>query len=204
MGTALRPIGWLALGMVGVAGVYGAIGASIGIRIPQLSEGVIGNGFPVRLLQSSVVFGVIGLIFVYMGLATIRAVPNPLAGLYARHSRAQLVVIGGLIGGFLIGRPFPLFFKMFQYAASTHNALYGGLVLVLQAVGNIIVMSLLFLFLVYGTRGGFQRWLERKPGRVARFSAGALIVAGSFTFFYWAVKLPALFGYGWWPRVPWN
>jgi hypothetical protein len=40
MGTALRPIGWLALGMVGVAGVYGAIGASIGTRIPQLSEEV--------------------------------------------------------------------------------------------------------------------------------------------------------------------
>lgn len=201
---ALRPIGWLALGMVGVAGVYGAIGAAIGTRIPQLSEEVVGNGFPVRLIQSSLVFGVVGLVFVYMGLAALRVVPNPLAGLYARHPRAQLIIMGGLIGAFLIGRPFPLFFKMFQYAASTHNVLYGGFVFVLQALGNIVVMLLLFLLLAYGTRGGFQRMLERKPGRAARFTGGALLIAGSFTFIYWAVKLPAIFGYGWWPRVPWN
>lgn len=202
--AVLKPIGWLTLGMAGVAGVYGAIGAAVGPGIPQLSEATIGDGFPVRLLQSSVVFGVVGLILFYMGLAALRVVPNPLRTLYERHPRAQLVIMGGLIGAFLIGRPFPLFFKMFEYAASTQNAAYGGLVFVLQALGNVLVMLLLFMLLVYGTRGRFQRWLEAKPGRVARFTAGALIVAGSFTFIYWAVKLPAFFGYGWWPRVPWT
>ncbi|HEV8683376.1 MAG TPA: hypothetical protein VGS09_11495 [Actinomycetota bacterium] len=198
-----RPIGWLALGMVAVAGTYGAIGAAVGPGIPQLSEGAVGT-YPIRLLQSTVVFGAIGLILLYMGLAALRIVPDPLARLYARHPRAQLVIMGALIGGFLIGRPFPLFFKMFSYAASTGNAAYGGLVFILQAAGNILVMLALFLLLAYGTRGGFQRWLEAVPGRVQRFTAAALIVAGSFTFLYWVVRVPAIFGYGWWPVAPWN
>ncbi len=78
-----KPLGWLGLRMCAVAGVYGAIGAAIGTRIPQLSDATIGQGtppFPVRLIQSSVVFGVIGLILVYLGLAALKVVPNPLQG----------------------------------------------------------------------------------------------------------------------------
>lgn len=198
-----RPIGWLTLGMVAVAGTYGAIGAAVGPGIPQLSEGTLG-AYPIRLLQSTVVFGALGLALLYMGLAALKIVPDPLARLYARHPRAQLVIMGGLIGGFLIGRPFPLFFKMFAYAASTGNAFYGALVFVLQAVGNVVIMAALFALLAYGTRGRFQRWLEAVPGRIQRFTAGALILAGSFTFLYWVVRVPAIFGYGWWPAAPWN
>src|SRR6185437_16997735 len=49
---ALRPLGWLAVGAVVVAGGYGAIGAWLGTRIPQLSTKTVGNHVPVRLLQS--------------------------------------------------------------------------------------------------------------------------------------------------------
>jgi len=55
--------------------------------------------------------------------------------------------MGALIGGFLIGRPYPLFHKMFEYAASTHNPFYGALSFILVALGNIVVMALLFLAL---------------------------------------------------------
>jgi MFS family permease len=203
----LKPIGWLTLGMVVVAGLYGAIGAAIGTSIPQLSEARIGDpvtGFPVRLIQSSIVFGLIGLIFIYMGLAALKVVPNPLQRLYERHPRAQLVIMGGLIGGFLIGRPFPLFFKLFEYAAERHNAFYGGLVFILQAIGNIVILALLFLLLAVGTRGRLQTWLAAKPGRVAAVTAAAFIVGGVFFVSYWDVRLPSLFNVGWWPTMPWN
>jgi len=30
------------------------------------------------------------------------------------------------------------------------------------------------------------------------------IEAGTFLIAYWCVRLPAVFGIGWWPRVPWS
>jgi hypothetical protein len=32
----------------------------------------------------------------------------------------------------------------------------------------------------------------------------ALLVAGRFTFVYWAIRVPAAFHYGWFPTMPWN
>jgi hypothetical protein len=203
MGDVLRPLGWLALGACAVAGTYGAVGALVGTSMPQLSDAMTGD-LPVRLIQSIVVFGVIGVVLVWMGLATLRVVPDPLRGLYARRPRAQVLVMGALIGAFLVGRPFPLFHKMFEYAASTHNPLFGGGAFVLQTLGNIVVMATLFVVLSYAGRGAFPRWLGSKPGRVTRFTAGALLVAGTFTFTYWVLRVPAAFGIGWWPSMPWS
>lgn len=200
----LRPIGWLALGMSGVAAIYGAIGAVMGDRLPQLSAEVTGSGMPVRLIQSSVVFGIVGLAFAYLGLAALRMVPDPLERFRARHPRTDVVVMGLPIGAFLIGRPFPLFKKMFEYAASTGNPLLGAGTFVLQAIGNIVIMTLLFVLLFTFGGGRFRNWLQASPGRIGRFTGGALIAAGSFTFFYWVLRVPSIFGYGWWPKAPWS
>jgi len=199
----LRPLGWLGLGMIIVSGVYGAVGALLGERLPQLSNATVGDGLPVRLIQASVVFGVIGLAFVWLGLAALRLVPDPLAPLERRFPNARLVVLGALVGGFLIGRPFPLFRKLFTYAAETHNPLYGAAVFVLQSLGNIVVMAVLFAALMLAAKGRFVRWLTAKPSRLVTVTAVAFIVAGSFTFIYWDIRLPAMFGYGWYPVVPW-
>jgi hypothetical protein len=203
MGDVLRPLGWLALGACAVAGTYGAVGALVGTSMPQLSDATTGD-LPVRLIQSIVVFGVIGVVLVWMGLATLRIVPDPLRGLYERRPRAQVLIMGGLIGGFLVGRPFPLFHKMFEYAASTHNPLFGAGAFVLQTLGNIVVMATLFVILSYAGRGAFPRWLGSRQGRVTRFTAGALLMAGTFTFTYWVLRVPAAFGIGWWPTMPWS
>lgn len=180
-----------------------AIGALIGTSIPQLSDAVAGD-VPVRLIQSSVVFGIIGLVLLWMGLTTLKVVPDPLRGLYERHPRAQVVIIGALIGAFLIGRPFPLFHKMFEYAASTHDPLFGAAAFVLQTLGNILILATLFVILSYAGRGAFPRWLQSKPGRITRFTASALLIAGAFTFTYWVLRVPAHFGIGWWPTMPWS
>jgi hypothetical protein len=199
----LRPAGWLALGSCAVACSYGAIGAMVGDDLPQLSDELIGNGMPVRLLQSVFVFGVIGAVLVYLGLAALRIVPDPLARISRRHPNAPLVIMGGLIGAFLVGRPFPLFFKLFQYAASTHDPLIGAATFGLQAVGNIAVVVVLF-WAVHLLLGARLRHSDDLRLKVSKLGAAGLLVAGSFTFLYWVVRVPALFGYGWWIQPPWQ
>jgi hypothetical protein len=198
---ALRPLGWLAVGAVVVAGGYGAIGARLGTRIPQLSTKTVGNHVPVRLLQSVVVFGSIGLVMLYLGLAALRVVPDPLGRLSGRWPHAPQLVMGALIGGFLIGRPWPLFHKMFLHAASTHNVLYGAAAFVLVAVGNLLLMAVLYLLLAASR---FPQWLRTKASRVSTVSAAAWLIGGAFTIVYWVVRLPAHFGYGWFPTMPWH
>jgi hypothetical protein len=198
---ALRPLAWLALGLFVVAGSYGAIGAVLGKSIPQLSTAKIGNHVPERVLQSMIVFSVIGLIFIYLGLAAISVVPDPLRRITQRFSYTPQFIMGALIGGFLIGRPYPLFFKMFQYAASTHNGFYGALAFILVALGNILLMAVLFLAL---SMSRFQHWLRADTARIAKFTAAALLIGGAFTLVYWGVRVPAYFGYGWFPHMPWR
>ncbi|MEV7014087.1 hypothetical protein [Streptosporangium sp. NPDC051022] len=204
IGETLRPIGRLAIGMVAVSGVYGAVGAVLGERLPQLSTATAASGLSPRLAQASITFGVIGLAFVYLGLAALRLAPDPLARLSRRFPDARLVVIGALIGGFLVGRPFPLFRKLFEYAAQTHNPFYGAAVFVLQSLGNITLMALLFVVLTRAAGGRFTRWMTAGPARVTTITAVAFIVVGAFTFLYWDVRLPARFGYGWFPTAPWE
>ncbi|MDQ1720830.1 MAG: hypothetical protein QOI26_564 [Pseudonocardiales bacterium] len=201
--AVLRPLGWLVAGMLPVSALYGAIGAWLGTSIPQLSTDKVG-AMPVRLLQSSVVFGVIGLALVYLGLVELRLVPDPLARLQRRHPNARLVVLGALIGGFLIGRPFPLFHKMFLYAAEHRNPVYGASIFVLQSLGNMLIMAILFLLLTMAGRGWLVRWMTARPGRIATVTAILFLTVGVFTVIYWTIRVPAIFGYGWFPTMPYN
>jgi len=171
--SLLRPIGWLTLGMVAVAGAYGFIGVLLGDRLPQLSTGSVG-GLPVRLIQSMVVFGLIGLAFAYLGLAAIGVLPDP----FARRPVARVVTLGALVGGFLIGRPYPLFNKLFVWAVDSGNPLYGAGAFILQSLGNIVIVSAVFALLVMVTRGGLIRWLAADPARTAAVTGGLLIVVG--------------------------
>ncbi|HEU4425477.1 MAG TPA: hypothetical protein VFR67_23325 [Pilimelia sp.] len=197
--TLLRPVGWLTLGMVTVAAVYGFVGVLLGDRLPQLSTERVGD-IPVRLIQSCVVFGIIGLALTYLGLAALKVVPD----VFARRPVARVVTLGALVGGFLIGRPYPLFNKLFHWAADTNNPLYGALAFVLQSLGNILVVTALFALLIVGTRGGFLRWLASNPRRTAVLTGSLLIALGVFTFVYWDIRVPAIFGIGWFPTMPYN
>jgi len=206
VGKVLTPMLYLTIGLVTVAAIYGAIGAIMGSNLPQLSNARLGDpetGFPVRLIQSAIVFVTIGIIFVLWGLISVDLIKNPFAVFSARFPKAQLLFMGALIGGFLIGRPFPLFRKMFEYAASTHNPLYGSFAFVLSGLGNILIMMLFFLLLTYGTGGRFERWLQAKPGRIQALTAVALLTGGTFFITYWGLRVPSIFGFGWWPFINW-
>jgi hypothetical protein len=203
--AALRPLGWVAVGMIPVSAAYGAIGALLGDRLPQLSSAVVGpHHVPARSLQALVVFGLLGLVFCWLGLAAVGAAPDPLRRLTARWPRTPQVVMGVLIALFPVGRPYPLFRAMFTYAAAHHDPLSGALTFVLVSIGNVLVLGLLFVALAVFGGAALQRWLTGVPGRAAAVTAAALLVGGAFTFVYWAVRLPANFGYGWFPTAPWN
>lgn len=198
--SMLRPLGLLTLGMVAVSAAYGFVGVVLGDSLPQLSTATTAGGMPVRLLQSVVVFGVIGLAFAYLGLAALGRVPDP----FARRPFARVVVLGMLVGAFLIGRPYPLFHKLFQWAAESGNPLYGAGAFVLQSLGNIAIVAALFALVVLATRGGVIRWLSARPARTIAITGSLLLALGVFTVVYWVIRVPAMFGYGWFPTMPYN
>ncbi|MET7878058.1 hypothetical protein [Micromonospora profundi] len=195
----LRPVAYLTLGMVVVAAVYGFVGVLLGDRLPQLSTETAG-GVPVRIIQSSVVFGLIGLALIYLGLAAIKVVPD----MFADRPVARVVTLGALIGGFLIGRPYPLFNKLFHWAVDSGNPLYGSAAFVLQSLGNIVVVTALFALLILATRGRFITWLASDVRRSTVLSAALLIALGVFNVVYWDVRVPAIFGFGWFPTMFYN
>jgi hypothetical protein len=203
LALTLKPIGWMAVGMLPVSAVYGAIVGIVGTRMPQFSTKPT-KGLSPRSLQSMIAFGTIGLVMLVLGLAALGIIGDPLAAVSRRVRNAPLILMGALIGGFLIGRPYPLFRDMFRSAASRHNPLYGATAFALQSLGNIIVMAILFLLLSYGLGGRIQRWLAAKPGRTAIVTAVAFIAAGVFTMVYWDVKVLARLGYLWFPTAPWS
>jgi hypothetical protein len=195
----LRPLGWLAVGMFVVSFSYGFIGVLLGERLPQLSTATIAT-MPARLVQSIVVFGLIGLALLYLGLATLRIVPDP----FANRPVARVVTLGALVGGFLIGRPYPLFNKLFHWAVDTGNPFYGAGAFVLQSLGNIVIVAALFALLIAGTRGRFLRWLAGDPHRTVVITGSMLVALGVFTVVYWDIRVPAIFGFGWFPTMPYN
>ncbi|WP_433381130.1 hypothetical protein [Streptosporangium sp. CA-115845] len=200
---ALPPLAWLVAGMAAVSAGYGATAALFGTSMPQYSTATVTSGLSPRLIQSMVVFGVIGLVLCYLGLATIGLVKDPMEKISRRHPHARSVLMGLLIGAFLIGRPFGLYRHLFRDVANSHNPLYGAMAFVVQSLGNIVILSLLFLLLAVVAGGRVQRWLAAKPGRAALVTASALLVAGVFTFLYWDVRLLARTGVIWYPIIPW-
>ncbi len=199
----LKPLGWMAVGMIPVSAVYGALVGIIGTRMPQFST-ASSHGYSPRTIQSMIAFGVIGLVMVMCGLAALGYIPDPLARISSRFKNFPLVLMGALVGGFLIGRPYPLFHDLFRHAATEHNPLYGAGAFVLQSLGNMIVMGLLFILLSYALGGRVQRWVTANPARGAILTASAFLIAGIFTIAYWDLKVMSRIGDFWFPSPPWH
>ncbi|QQQ80026.1 hypothetical protein IOD16_17550 [Saccharothrix sp. 6-C] len=197
--SLLRPLGFFTAGMVGVSAVYGAVGVLIGPSLPQLSSAMVGD-MPVRLVQSAVVFGVVGLAMAYLGLAALGVLPDVFRG----RPVARVVVLGALVGAFLIGRPYPMFIKLFRSAVDSGNPLFGAGTFVLQSIGNVLLVTVVFAALALGTKGRFLRWFGSNSRRSAVVSAALLISLGVFLLVYWDVRVPSIFGIGWFPTMPYN
>ncbi|ALG10760.1 hypothetical protein [Kibdelosporangium phytohabitans] len=203
---ALRPLGWLAVGMLVVSAVYGFVVGIVGTRMPQFDTAAVPAGvLSARSVQSLVVFGLIGLVMIYLGLAALGYVRDPFRRVARRFPNAPMVFMGALIGAFLIGRPFPLFRQMFREAAESHNPLYGVVAFCLQSLGNVVIMAVLFLVLTLVTGKRLRQWLTTDPRRLTIVVAASLIVAGVFTFMYWDIRMLARRDIiPWYPTAPWN
>jgi hypothetical protein len=204
-GAALRPLLWLAAGMVVVSAAYGVVVGLVGTDMPQFdtAESVPGE-LSGRMIQAMVVFGLIGLAMTYLGLAALGVVRDPFTRISARFPNAPLVFFGVLVGAFLIGRPFPLFRKLFRDAAESGNPLYGAGAFVLQSIGNIIVVALLVLLVNVVAGSRLRRWFAADPRRLTVLTGSALLAAGVFTFLYWDVRLLAMRDIlAWYPLAPW-
>ncbi|MEV6926537.1 hypothetical protein AB0M46_18835 [Dactylosporangium sp. NPDC051485] len=195
----LRPAAWFMLGMLAVSVTYGFVGVLLGDRLPQLSTATSG-GVPVRIIQSSVVFGLVGLVLIWLGLAASGVIRD----VFANRPVGRVVLLGALVGGFLVGRPYPLFNKLFHWAADTHNPLYGAAAFALQSLGNITLVVVVYLLINLVTRGRLVTAVARNPRRVALISGALLIALGVFSVVYWDVRVPAIFGIGWFPTMPYN
>nr|MDT0656866.1 hypothetical protein [Micromonospora sp. DSM 115978] len=202
----LKPLGWMSVGMLAVSATYGAVVGLVGTSMPQFSTAQSSpDGLSPRLIQAMVVYGIIGLIMIYLGLAALGVVRDPFARIARSFPNAPMVFMGALIGGFLIGRPFALFRQMFRDAAESGNPLYGAAAFSLQSIGNIVIMSVLFLILAYTAGGALQRWSSARPSRLAALTAAAFIVSGAFMVLYWDVRLPSMRDMllPWYPLAPW-
>jgi hypothetical protein len=199
-------LGWMIVGVVVVTASYGMAGALLGHQIPILSPAKlsIGNGYPVRLLQSTIVFCTLGAILIVWGSSTLGLISLPLRHLAQRRPWLQPLMLGVLIGCFTVGRPFPLFRKAFEHAAETGNPLLSATAMSLQGLGNVLVMVVVLLALVYGGGGRVEQWLRQHPQRAARFTALSLIIGGAFFLFYWGLRVPSYYGIGWFPHMPYR
>lgn len=206
--SILRILGWMALGITLVTAAYGIAGVIFGTSLPVLSNAKLpigsGEGYPARLAQSTVIFVVLGVIMTWWGLNTLNVVQNPLERLLADRQWLKSLLLGVMIGFFTIGRPFPLFRQAFEYAATTGNPVYSATAMALQGLGNIVVMVILLLVLLYGTGGRFERWMRSSADRVVMITAISLIVGGIFMVTYWGFRVPSYFGIGWFPHMPYK
>lgn len=200
----LRPLGWLTVGVLAVSGAYGFVVGLVGTGMPQFSTAPSGGGLSARNIQSMVAFGIIGLAFVYLGLASLGIVRDPLERISGRFPDARTLVMGALIGGFLIGRPFGLFRQLFRDAAESHNPIYGAAAFMLQSTGNIVILAVLFVLFALVTGGRTHRWLTARPGRLPLITGVAFVVAGVFTVLYWDVRVLARVDLIWYPTAPWS
>ncbi len=203
--AVLRPLLWLFAGMAVVSAAYGALVGIVGTGMPQFDTAPGAPGeLSARGIQSMVAFGLVGACMTYLGLATLGLVRDPFGRVAARFPNARLVFFGALVGAFLIGRPFPLFRKLFRDAAEAHDSLYGAAAFVLQSLGNTLVLAVLLLVTSWLAGGRLSRWFAANPARLTVLSASALLVAGVFTVLYWDVRLLAVRDIiPWYPVAPW-
>lgn len=185
---AIQAIGIFSLFVLLVCFIYGMYVGSLG---PERVDAF--NARETRLFQAQVTFTLLGIVLLLWGAISfgfldgmLRRLPPRLLGL-AASPLAKAGFMGFLVGLFAIGRPFPVFRNFLTYAAASESPLYGGAVMALQGVGQILVMVLLFLVLIVPFSKRLTDWSARHPGRLEQFSSAMLVAGGAYFVFYWGI-----------------
>jgi len=186
--AALRSLGTMLAGVVGVGAIYGAY---VGMLGPTGVEAI--NAGPVRMAQASVVFSVLGLSMLLWSLIEfglldrVTSRTSPVTRAFFAQPTTKAAIMGLMIGAFAVGRPFPVFREFLLYAAEFQRPSYGAAVMALQGVGQVTVMVLAFLVVLalFGRR--LASWATSRPLQPALVSACALAAGGAYFLFYWGI-----------------
>lgn len=185
---ALKAFGAFTLAVLLVCFLYGAYVGTLGVeRIATFNERAN------RLAQAQITFTTLGGVMFVWGLISFGFLDRIVAKLpysllrFSASPVSKAAVMGVLVGLFAVGRPFPVFRDFLAYAATSENSLYGGAVMALQGVGQILVMALLFLLLFVPFSKRIANWSARHPGKMERLSAAALLAGGSYFIYYWGL-----------------
>lgn len=190
-GSAIRPLRALGAFVGGVLVVCAAYGLFVGTLGAEGAEAYNQRGM--RLAQAQTVFTTVGIIMLGWGLIEL-GVADALLGWIPSSTRAALGTattkagaIGALVGLFAVGRPFLVFREFLTYAASAESPLYGAGVMMVQGLGQIAVMAILFVAMVWLGGRRLARWSAEKPHQPALLSGLALVGGGAFFVFYWGL-----------------
>lgn len=191
--AAFKPLGLFIAAVLLVSASYGAF-------VGLLGSAGIGAYLDARGIRARIVFSLIGLAMLIWGVVDLSQAPEEtLIG----RARAWLTpvnrragVMGVLVGLFEVGRPFPVMRDFLTYAASAESPLYGAVVMGIEGLGQIAVMLLLLMVVVYVFRGPLTRLATNSPEGVTVATALALLGGGSYFLFYWGIL--RLFDLGGW------
>jgi sulfite exporter TauE/SafE len=193
---------WTALGMftLPVLIITAVYGLYVGFLGPVGIEYI--NKIEVRHAQSFAVFTALGFVMLAWGcleLGFLDSIKNRTSQT-TREFFAQLstkaVLLGAMVGMFTVGRPYPLFRDFLVYAASTKNPAYGALAMMIQGLGQIAFMVLLFLLLVKLGGRKLGEIATLRPHKFRLISGMALTAGGIYFLYYWG--LGRLFDFGRW------
>lgn len=190
-GSEVRPMRafWTFVG--GVLIVCAAYGAVIGVLGSQGVEML--NARSVRLGQAQIVFSLLGAAMLgwsVFELGFLRSLTDRLSDSvrsFFASATTKAGLLGVMVGLFAVGRPFPVFRQFLSYAATAENPIYGAGVMMVQGAGQILVMALLFLALIWGAGEWLGRWASEKPHQPRLVSGLALLTGGTFFVYYWGL-----------------
>lgn len=187
-GTAWQAFGCFMSGVLVITGFYGFFIGFLG------AEGMeVLNERAVRLAQAQAVFSLLGIImltwgFLEMGfLDKIKKRFSDTTRAFFDQPTTKALLLGILVGCFAIGRPFPVFREFLVYAASANSPLYGAGVMMIQGLGQIAVMALLFGLMVWLAGNKIGTIAREKPYKFQMVSSVALITGGMYFVYYWGL-----------------
>ncbi|CAN5443821.1 hypothetical protein BH23BAC3_BH23BAC3_14930 [soil metagenome] len=147
----------------------------------------------VRLGRAQTVFTFIGVIMLAWGcseMGFLDRIKNRLSEkqrAFLGSATTKGGLLGILVGLFAVGRPFPVFRDFLTYAAQVESPLYGAGVMAIQGLGQILVMVLLFVLMVWLAGKKIMNWASQNPHKPRLVSGLALVTGGVFFIFYWGL-----------------
>jgi hypothetical protein len=186
--AALRSFGVMLFWVALVGAVYGAF---VG-RLGPVGAAAF-NSREIRGAQAFAVFTVLGLAMlvwaaIEMGfLDRLISRCTPVTRAFFRQATTKAALMGILVGAFAIGRPYPVFREFLLYTAQANRPDYAAATMAVQGVGQVIVMAVVFLLLVWLWQERLERWVRTRPHQPALLSALALAVGGAYFVYYWGV-----------------